>query len=93
VVVVALLKSGSWGWLIALAGFASGYGTNAATHRLEAAAAGRAPRTLVSSASGLSGVERGASVQPIDVKSEAAEAALSSGTALGGEIMQPLPAL
>ncbi|MEO8182453.1 MAG: hypothetical protein ABI895_26755 [Deltaproteobacteria bacterium] len=91
---LALFKpTGSSRWWVALLGFASGYGTNAAAHREAAPAAVAAARPAVSSALGIGGAERSVLGEQVDVQSEAAAAALSGGTGLGGGILQPLPAL
>jgi len=91
---LTLFKStGSSGWLIALLGFASGYGTNAAAHREVAPAVAAAARPAVRSALGIGGAERSVTGEQGDVQSEAAAAALSGSAALGGGILQPLSAL
>jgi hypothetical protein len=90
---LALLKStGAWA-VLALAGFASGYGTDATAQREETPAAVLAPCPDVRTPLGPGPLERSSFSESGDARSEAAAAALSGGTGLGGEISRPLPAL
>ena len=89
----AFKSTSSWAIWLALTGFASGYGTDAAAQREETPAVVPAPCPEVRTALGRGGMERSGFGENGDVRSEAAAAALSGGTGFGGEISRPLPAL